>query len=218
VILSISPQLSAVLVEWDKAEKAIKIAEQVTGEVAIPSIMELRYAGRRIADAFSCMQDDHESEKANHYLVDAKFDCLRAQHDALDICVNYIAIFVDEVMLKTEPQALEKKYDEIMFFLEFVASQQTKIADSRSNRDNREIIYDNIHSSLIEVQDRFRAFKLSLIEIIKMSDEFHWTGTNRSGVIKEAYQARVSEKRTQTVMIAAAIFAATLTLIQYLSN
>ena len=48
--------------EWDKAESIIKLAEQVSGEIVFPSINELRYAGRRISEALSCISrgDDHE--------------------------------------------------------------------------------------------------------------------------------------------------------------
>lgn len=57
--------------EWNKAEKAIKSAEHVEGQVVNPSIYELRYAGRRIIEALTIQESD--PEKALRLLSDAHF-------------------------------------------------------------------------------------------------------------------------------------------------
>src|ERR1700730_11122379 len=43
--------LKSIQDEWNKAEGDIKTAEMVVHSIVIPSIKELRYAGRRVIDA-----------------------------------------------------------------------------------------------------------------------------------------------------------------------
>lgn len=45
-------RLKSIQEAWDEAEHAIKLAEQIQQEIINPSIYELRYAGRRIVEAF----------------------------------------------------------------------------------------------------------------------------------------------------------------------
>jgi hypothetical protein len=47
--------LRAIQDEWNRAETDIKTAELVVNNIVIPSVKELRYAGRRIVDALAEM-------------------------------------------------------------------------------------------------------------------------------------------------------------------
>tara|TARA_R110002110_G_scaffold304756_10_gene518860 strand:- start:2039 stop:2686 length:648 start_codon:yes stop_codon:yes gene_type:complete len=211
-----TPELLGVLEQWNKAEKAIKVSEQITGQVAIPSVMELRYAGRRVVVAFNSYEVEEEEDQASQYLVDAKFDCLRAQHDALDISVNYIAAFVDEVLRNTEPFALEGHYDELNFFIEYVAELQEKVVKSREDRSNREQYYDDIHESLSTLQTRFQTFKVSLVGMIKATDVYYKEADTRERVIKVASKAKRDERISLIASVVAAATAAVVTLISVL--
>lgn len=190
-----TPELSGVLAQWDKAEKAIKIAEQITGRVAIPSVMELRYAGRRVVDSFNVYALQENEEEARQYLIDAKFDCLRAQHDALDISVNYIASFVDEVLQKTEPFALEGHYDELSSFIDIVGDLQEQVRLSRADRVNREKYYDSVHDDLIALQSRFQKFKTDLVGMIEATDVYFHHNPQRTQVVQIAAKAERERKR-----------------------
>ena len=44
-------RIASICAEWDRAEKYIKLAEQIGGKVVFPAVAELRYAGRRIIEA-----------------------------------------------------------------------------------------------------------------------------------------------------------------------
>ncbi|NBC97342.1 MAG: hypothetical protein GVY27_13435 [Deinococcus-Thermus bacterium] len=80
---------------WNAAERDIKIAEQIDGAVIVPSINELRYAGRRFVEAQEVRVRGGDPAKADRYLGDAWFACLRARHDAIDASVSKIAKDLD---------------------------------------------------------------------------------------------------------------------------
>jgi hypothetical protein len=83
--------VSAVRDEWNNAEAAIKLAEQVNGEIVNPSVYELRYAGRRIVEALA----HPDIEQGKKLLGDAHFDCCRARHDAVDAATSKISADLD---------------------------------------------------------------------------------------------------------------------------
>jgi hypothetical protein len=77
--------------EWDMAESAVKRSEQVANDAIIPAINELCYAGRRIIDALNASQMPDSERKVAAYLEDARFNCHRARHDAMDAALDIIA-------------------------------------------------------------------------------------------------------------------------------
>lgn len=127
--------------EWDHAEQVIKRAEMVARKVVIPSIFELRYAGRRIVDALNGIVTGATPEKITELLLDAKFNCLRAQHDAVDAATSKIAFDIDIMGKKLGYDAILKAYPEFSNFRQQLISVQNKIAESRGDRYNREAIY-----------------------------------------------------------------------------
>ncbi len=88
--------LQRVAAHWDGAEFVIKSAETIRGEVVLPSINELRYAGRRLVDAIlvaggkSLDQARSTDEQINSFAIEAEQFCVRAQHDAVDASVLYL--------------------------------------------------------------------------------------------------------------------------------
>jgi hypothetical protein len=202
-----------VLSEWDNAEHVIKIAEQITGQVAIPSVMELRYAGRRICEAARIA--DTDQKRCFELLHDAKFDCLRAQHDAVDISINFIAGFVDKVLVKSEPMALQGKYDAISGYLNRVKEFQLRVAESRQNREMRAEIYRQLTSDLSAVKEDFSNFKVELVRIIEKSDEYY-TGqlSSRRLIVDEVVDAQKSRRRYTVFLTGAAILGVAISIAQ----
>ena len=70
--------------------------ERLSLETAVPSINELRYAGKHLLNA---IETDDEAERAEHY-VKAERHCIRAKYDAKESIVitllEYLADFQDE--------------------------------------------------------------------------------------------------------------------------
>lgn len=130
--------------EWNKAEAAIKRSEQVALEVAFPSIIELRYAGRRIVDALDAAHRGAGEDKVRAFLEDARFCCHRSQHDAIDAAMSKIGIDLDDLTSRLGFDAVIAAYPEFRdFYADFTVARE-KIVASRENREDRIGIYDAI--------------------------------------------------------------------------
>ena len=136
--------LEMIALEWNKAEKAIKIAENVSGEVAIPAIFELRYAGRRLIDALAARASN--PDEALSLLRDAKFDCHRARHDAIDAATSKMAGDLNAAVEHLTPGILIQNFADFTAFYGDLFTVRDKIALSREDRENRDSIYDTIQS------------------------------------------------------------------------
>ena len=131
--------------EWNKAEEAIKRAEQIALDVSIPAITELRYAGRRIVDALTLATGTGDNEdKVLAHLEDARFCCHRAQHDAIDAALAKIGIDLNDLTTRLGFDPVIKAYPGFQEFYAEFAVTRDKIAASRANRLDRTAIYDSV--------------------------------------------------------------------------
>lgn len=130
---------------WNKAEEAVKRSEQIAIDVTIPSVTELRYAGRRIVDALNLAsaEGDHD-QKIRALLEDARFCCHRAQHDAIDVALAKIGIDLDNLTSKLGFEAVIRAYPPFQEFYATFAVAQEQVANSRHKREERNAIYDTI--------------------------------------------------------------------------
>lgn len=138
--------LNSVLVEWNRAEEDIKIAEQVASKVVNPSIKELRYAGRRIVEALVKIQSDEDAVEISKLLNDALFDCYRARHDAIDAGTSKIAIDIEIMISKLNYEVILPVHPTFPKLVKDLGKVRAKIRESRKNRDNREAIYSVLES------------------------------------------------------------------------
>jgi len=152
--------------EWNKAEKAIKHAENVDGEVVNPAIFELRYAGRRFVEAHA--KRISEMDMALSLLRDAKFDCHRARHDAIDAATSKMTGDLSAAVEFLSAKIVTQNFSEFTEFYGDLLSVRERIAESRENRENRDAIYESIQSvdldRLVTLYNRFRACEPLLIE------------------------------------------------------
>lgn len=142
--------LAAICAEWDQAERDIKLAEQVCGEVVTPSVKELRYAGRRIVDALNEMAGGGGKEKISSFLQDAKFNCHKARHDAIDAATSKISITLDLMSQKLGYTSIIAVYPSFSKFWSQLSETKENIVKSRGDRENREKIYSAIENSEIQ--------------------------------------------------------------------
>lgn len=145
--------------EWNRAERAIKIAEQVEGEIVNPAIYELRYAGRRIVEAYDVVGTDPGS--ALQRLQDAQFDCCRARHDAIDAATSKMVATLDNSQEKLGIDVVMTHFAEFPAMIQSLGEVRDKIAISRERREDRDAIYASIEAvdlvELTKVFSRFRA-------------------------------------------------------------
>lgn len=149
---------SAMSVEWNKAEKAIKLAENIDGEVVIPAIFELRYAGRRLVEAWAIRLSELESSLA--LLKDAKFDCHRARHDAIDAATSKMVGDMNVAVEFLSASVIIKLFPLFSEFYGSLLEVRERIAISREDRENRDKIYDTIQNvDLDRLAVLYRQFK-----------------------------------------------------------
>ena len=136
--------LNSLLEEWNSAEEALKIAENVQGKVVAPSINELRYAGRKVIEALSFDDDD---EQARRLLDDAIFDCMRARHDAIDAIIAFISNKISAYTNELGVHIVLQCYPDTPKLIEEIGYIQDQIEVSRKNRLDRNAVYSTLQSA-----------------------------------------------------------------------
>lgn len=126
--------LADIASKWDQAEEAIKLAEQVTHSVTYPAIAELRYAGRRIVDVLNEIANSNEEARIAELLHDAKFDCLRARHDATDAAASKIALDLEIMRKKLGYNAILKTCPDFAAFTNLLVHINEKSHRSSSEK------------------------------------------------------------------------------------
>lgn len=123
--------------------------------------------------------------------MDAEFDCVRAQHDAADIAVNFITIFVDQILQKIEPFSLtEGDIAKISHYLDRVEGFKAAVAESRGNRKKRAGIYEKLLSDLEGIAEDFSVFKKDCLHLMQKSDTFHLLGQEKESVAQLALKGQ----------------------------
>lgn len=158
---------AAVRKQWNKAERAIKLAEQVNEEIVNPAIYELRYSGRRIVEAFDLSAS--EQDAAINKLRDAEFDCCRARHDAIDAATSKMVAMLDAAQEKLGADLVLTHFAAFPNLVRRLGDVRDKIVVSREDRENRDKIYEAIEAEdLTELVSIYRDFKASE-ELLKQS-------------------------------------------------
>jgi hypothetical protein len=142
--------------EWDLAEEGIKRCEQVSRGAIIPAIKELRYAGRRIVDALNKAHKGGTEQEVRALLEDARFNCHRARHDAMDAALDIMALDFDNLTKRLGYDAVIQAYPEFQSLYRDFANARKQIAISRGDRENRNVIYETISNiDFPDIADRY---------------------------------------------------------------
>jgi hypothetical protein len=130
--------------EWDKAEHCMKLGEHFSERPNNASINELRYAGRRLIDALNDRQAGEDNELISQKLTDALFNCVCAQHDAIDISLDIMAVDFGLMEKKLGYAAILGAYSKFPDLYTPFAKARSLQAESRGDRRNRDAIYDTV--------------------------------------------------------------------------
>ena len=136
--------LSEIKTEWNRAEADIKAAEQVALDVVFPSVKELRYGGRRIVDAIHLITTAGDVADIASMLQDAKFNCHKARHDAIDAGTAKIAIQISIMVEKLGYESILPVYGGFASLVRDLNAVRENIVASRKARENRELLYSAI--------------------------------------------------------------------------
>jgi hypothetical protein len=154
--------LAAIAEEWNAAERDIKLGEQVNRKVVFPAIKELRYAGRRLADAMVVIVNGGTDEQIHDLLVDARFNCHCARHDVIDAATLKMAIDLDLMLEKLGHEAALFAFPKFPDLYKNIQDAQALIAAAREKRENRQEIYAEIEATKFgDLVDMFNGLKAS---------------------------------------------------------
>lgn len=163
--------IAKILEEWDAAEKVIKKAEQISEKIIIPSIKELRYAGRRIVEALHGILSGADDKDVHNLIQDALFNCHRARHDAIDAATSKIAIDLNIAAEKIGYEILLSSFSKFPELKTAVLEAREQIVQSRKDRENRDTIYSTIASVdfdvLTKLYREFQECEEIMIELAK---------------------------------------------------
>jgi hypothetical protein len=168
--------LTEIAEEWATAEHEIKLAEQIHKRVVFPAIQELRYAGRRLADALVAISRNAAADEVSGYLTDARFGCHCARHDVIDASLLKMAIDLDLMLRKLGHEAVLAAFPKYPELLQKLQNAQFEIAKARHKRESRRDIYEELQRA--EFPDLVRQFKEAesnepLMKRIAMRTRFH---------------------------------------------
>lgn len=157
--------ISSIRSEWNKAEKAIKQAEFIDGEVVNPAIFELRYAGRRLIEALDCKESDPQQSIA--LLRDSLFDCHRARHDAIDAGTAKMVGDLDAAIEFLGADIVMANFTDFSEYFGLLTEVRSLISESREDRQARDKIYAVIEierfDRLVQLCGHFRACEPMII-------------------------------------------------------
>ena len=139
---------------WGEAEETIKLFDKLSSEASIPAINELRYAGRRMTNAITAYHDmesgSDKDQEIKRHLTEARENCLKADHDAVDAIVYYIERRLQELENFVGPSRIATffpKYTEIIRKINQVSENMTKSRNGK--KDSREKYYKKIKQDLL---------------------------------------------------------------------
>jgi ATP phosphoribosyltransferase len=104
-------------------------------------------------------------------LADAKFDCHRARHDAIDAATSKIAIDLEIMVGKLGYEVILPVHPQFPHLVRELQAIRTKITVSRQDRENREAIYSVIEATdfpnLVKSYEEMQASEHIMISIAK---------------------------------------------------
>lgn len=139
--------LSRLATEWNKAEGLMKLSERIRAEVVFPSVNELRYAGRRVVDAWAIvprLQEDEARQNFDTYIKDAIFRCHCAQHDAVDAAILFVQSTLQEYEHEFGLAAVFTHFPEVADLKARLKEADELIVSSRQDRGKRSTDYDQL--------------------------------------------------------------------------
>jgi hypothetical protein len=127
--------LAAIAADWNAAEFDLKLGEQVNQKVVFPAIKELRYAGRRLADALVAISQNGAKEDIDALLIHARFNCHCARHDAIDAATLKMAIDLDLMLGKLGHEGVLFAFPQFPVLYRKIQNAQSLIAAARAKRE-----------------------------------------------------------------------------------
>ena len=146
--LEIQRRLAAIVSRWNDVERHMKQVELLRSETIYAAVNELRYAGRKIADALLLIsggkEDAETFAKINEHLVIAENYLVNADHDLSDAAILYISLRVKRIIELHGLAKVATCFPEFKELSELLKEAQSTVIQSRGDRQNRIEIYKTL--------------------------------------------------------------------------
>lgn len=161
------------------AEQKIKQIEHVSGRLKIPSVNQLRYAGKHVLDA---MQEDVETELYQRSIAGSKDHCQRAIYDAMEIGILHyraaIELFNKDYRTVKITEILPDYVDRIAE-IHAIINEIGTTADRNSTKERADK-HEQIQQQFERVQDIARHFEAAREELNKSKKKMKKEGKYRA--------------------------------------
>jgi hypothetical protein len=145
--------------EWDQAEVDIKASENVVGRVVFPAIKELRYAGRQFLYALDKAARGGSHQDVEFFLREAKYNCHRARHDAIDAATAKITFVLEDNINRLVADVVVALFPRFFELRKVLRSIRAEVAGSRGSSHSRELSYKFIEENqFLLILDCFEEF------------------------------------------------------------
>jgi len=142
---------------WNDTEKVLKEAEQLRGELVVPAVSELRYAGRKLVDFTNSRLANEEMVASKKHIYDYEQCCIRARHDAVDAAVMYMKIYYIHMVRTFGIDIVHECYQHHVELKRAIAIVEQRVLLSRKERHLRVDLYSEINGDgLTELINKFR--------------------------------------------------------------
>lgn len=143
----IDARLDTVRSEWARAEGLLKATERLRHELIMPSVNELRYAGRRVIESLAELQKG-DTTGAEESLVQAIHHCRLARQDAADAAIIFLNNSLDAAEMTHGLEALIRLNPKLPQFRLELSQLNDLVREARADRQIRSEIYDKIEQIL----------------------------------------------------------------------
>jgi hypothetical protein len=169
-------QYSTYLQDWVRAEEVLKMAERLKNEVFIPSIMELRYAARRVVQAELDFANGYATDdEIGAHLTEAIENCRKARHDAIDSAVNFVHEQLDVLKDNVGLPVLVQAFPGYAALRARINEIDERIVASRKNRAKLDDEYEAIkREHLTQIVDLYRQMECSRPAIESIIKKQKW--------------------------------------------
>lgn len=143
-------QLKELTDYWNRIEERVKQVENLRGEVVIPAINELRYAGRRFLDAWAISHtsdgelSSDDQEKFDEMIAASRQYLMNADHDLGDAVCGYIGKTVRKLLTTYGIGNVRHIVPEIDEIYNKVKEAEQKRAHARKDRSRRTALYEEL--------------------------------------------------------------------------
>ena len=160
-------RLSAIGRRWNVVEGRIKEVQNINNAVFIPAINELRYAGRKLVDAWSIYEDQSLDTNTRRANVEKAVTVVEqyvenAEHDVTDAICVFLHLKIRDLIERYGLSLIREYHPNIFELIAKIDEINDIIAESRRNRTRRNEIYDNLETDYVPIlKEKFEALRFS---------------------------------------------------------